>query len=86
MHEKIHDVSTSNQERHLLRYVMRYVKVPDYTEYSAYLAEVAPEITVNKVWYDAYIRAEHVVPWLCRQYAALGPCRKRDILRAKEYL
>jgi hypothetical protein len=75
----------SIQMRHLARFVLRYVRIPDLTEFNAYLSTVDSE-PVTALYFNSAIRADSVVPWICKRYAALGPCTKTDVLRVRRYL
>jgi hypothetical protein len=75
----------SIQERHLIRYVLRFVTFPSLDEFNAYLNSFG-EGPVTQSWLTGIARADLLVPWFCKRYAAIGPCIKHEVLRAGRFL
>jgi len=74
--ELVRSSRVSIQDRHLARYVLRFVKYPSLTEFNAYLANLGVA-GVTQIFLAGTSRAQSIVPDLCRRYAGIGPCTKK---------
>jgi hypothetical protein len=75
----------SIQDRHLARYVLRFVQYPSLDQFNSYLTSLGVD-TVTKTWLVGITRARSIVPTLCKRYAAIGPCSIHRKLRARRFL